>query len=66
MKTDEDIEMLWAMKRYGGSFVRALGDAGFSADSGNFEKLRVAFPDYFAEYVVLAKHSRAIREKSGE
>jgi hypothetical protein len=39
-----------AMSLYGGSFIRALGDAYRLADTHNRETLRKAFPDYFRLY----------------
>lgn len=39
-----------AMKRYGGSFVKALAEAFERADHMNFEKLKSAFPEYWQQY----------------
>lgn len=39
-----------AMMIYGGSFVKALGNAFGVADSNNRKKLKVAFSQYFEQY----------------
>ncbi len=39
------------MKRYGGSFVKALGNALMCADYKNREKLANTFSEYFEEYL---------------
>ncbi len=51
----EDVQVLHAMKRHGGSFVKALADAGFHADSVNLQKLKAAWPDYWAEHAEFAR-----------
>lgn len=38
------------MKKYGGSFVKALGEAAFHADPKNLERIKRAFPDYWGDY----------------
>lgn len=38
------------MVKYGGSFVKALGQACLKADIRNREILKESFPDYFKEY----------------
>lgn len=44
-----------AMRKYGGGFVLCLGDALIHADENNTEKIKNAFPEYWAEYKKLAK-----------
>ena len=36
----EKFEMIEAMRKYGGSFVRALSDCFMKADHNNFDKLQ--------------------------
>ena len=49
-----DYEVTEAMIQFGGSFVRGLGELYRRADEHNKAKLRMAFPEYFAEYRDLA------------
>lgn len=39
------------MIKYGGSFVRCLGEALSHADANNVKKIRQAFPEYWKEYL---------------
>ena len=39
---DDELDVLNAMSRHGGGFVRALAEAGFRADSVNLLKLKAA------------------------
>lgn len=52
MSTDE--ELWWtvteAMIRFGGSFVRRLGELYRAGDPTNQARLRGTFPEYFAKY----------------
>jgi len=54
----------YAMKQYGGSFVKALGDALLHADIKNVARIKTAFPDYYYEYLAISK--RKDKEKSNE
>ena len=38
------------MEKYGGSFVKALAQCFFRADSNNLLKLKTAFSDYWNQY----------------
>ena len=53
-RTEEQMKVVEAMMRYGGSFVSSLGKAFVHADARNFEKLRAAFPHYWYEYEIAA------------
>ena len=46
----EVIYVAWAMRAYGGSFVKSLGEALDHADDINAQKIKNAFPDYWTEY----------------
>jgi len=48
--TEEDINTIDRMQRYGGSFVGQLGEAACFADSENLRRLKEAFPDLFKKY----------------
>jgi hypothetical protein len=47
---EEDFEVVEAMEKYGGSFVRALAQCFYRADDSNLIKLKRAFPEYWEEY----------------
>ena len=51
----KDDEMIEAMERYGGSFVKALAQCLWSADANNYQRLEQAFPEYFKEYRKMSK-----------
>lgn len=63
MNEDKDYYTVMAMKRYGGSFVNQLGSLFQFADSGNKEKLRGAFPEYFKQYEEMGDKIRTGEEK---
>lgn len=44
------LDTAFNMKKYGGSFVRALGELVLHADPNNLAKLKDTFSDYFDEY----------------
>jgi len=50
MNEPEKLEMIEAMEKYGGSFVKALAVCLRRADSINFDKLHTAFPEYVEKY----------------
>lgn len=58
MAAVEKIDVIHAMKRWGGSFVKALAEAMAWADDDNFEKLKQAFPEYWARYTAVAEQHR--------
>ena len=45
-----DYDIVQNMIKYGGSFVRALGEAALHADPDNLRRLREAFPEYWEKY----------------
>jgi hypothetical protein len=53
-----DYDIVNAMARFGGSFVRNLAAACHTADPVNFLKLKAAFPDVWAEYAELVQMIR--------
>lgn len=44
-----------AMTRYGGGFVNALGLALLRADTRNTARIKHGFPDYWKQYLAIAK-----------
>ncbi len=55
MNKQNDIEILEAMNKYGGSFARSISLAAWAADSENYAKLKAAFPKLWAQYAVFVK-----------
>lgn len=48
--SDEDLRVVEAMEKWGGSFVKALAEAARRADAVNLGKLKAAFPEYWKKY----------------
>ena len=48
---DELLKVSNNMFNYGGSFVRALGEALAKADAINQQKIKDAFPEYWEQYL---------------
>ena len=55
MNKQDDIEILDAMNKYGGSFARSISLAAWAADSENYAKLKATFPELWAQYAVFVK-----------
>jgi hypothetical protein len=51
---NEDRAVLQAMVRYGGSFMKFLGEAGFRADSINLAKIKRTWPEDWEQYREMA------------
>lgn len=62
MNHDAKLQVIGAMLRYGGSFVKALATAWQLADDSNAAKIEAAFPDYIEKYRRIA----AERPTAGE
>lgn len=52
------VEVLNAMKRFGGSFVKCLGEAGLRADKENLLKIENTWPEYWSDYTNKAQWLR--------
>lgn len=63
--TDQDLAIVEAMQRYGGSFVSSIGRAAQCADDRNLHRLKVAFPDYWHEYAETVEMLRAKAQQVG-
>lgn len=48
--SEEDIVVVEAMEKYGGSFVKALAALCYRADHINLQKIKSTWPEYWAEY----------------
>jgi len=55
MTHDEKLDMVDAMKRFGGSFVKALAECFLMADDDNLVRLERAFPEYVKQYREMAE-----------
>lgn len=53
--SEEELDVVENMERFGGSFVKALSGAFYRADRENFLKLKDAFPEYWDEYENFSK-----------
>lgn len=47
---DHDLEIVNAMKKYGGSFSKTIAQAALYADNINYCRLKAAFPELWDEY----------------
>jgi hypothetical protein len=56
--TREEFEVVAAMTKYGGGFIKALAECFRRADHGNWRKLRATFSGYWAEYAEMARRDR--------
>ena len=54
MTHDEKLDMVDAMKRFGGGFVKALAECFVRADDDNLLRLERAFPEYVKKYREMA------------
>lgn len=50
-----DLEVIRAMRKYGGSFVSALADAAIVADGHNLRRIKEAFQDIWGRYTAFAE-----------
>ena len=57
-----DYAVIQAMRRYGGSFARALGEAAHNADPDNLARIKTGFSDLWDEY----RHRAAFDALSGQ
>jgi len=61
---DDALEVVEAMDKYGGGFVKALAQCIRRADCQNEDRLRLAFRDYWQKYRDLAEKDKAKSERS--
>ena len=52
---DEKYFVSLGMRTYGGSFVKCLGEALSHSDWINDEKIKIAFPEYWEQYLKMGK-----------
>lgn len=56
---DAEMDVVEAMEKYGGSFVKALANCFRHADKNNIEKLKSAFPEYWEQYAAMSQRKNA-------
>lgn len=56
--SENDLNTIRAMEKYGGSFVSHLGQAARHADTKNLEKIKQTFSDYWKQYEEMAKEDK--------
>ena len=49
-KLPTDLEIIKAMRRYGGGFASSLAEAASRADSENLRRIKAAFPELWNSY----------------
>lgn len=57
-----DLEILSAMRKYGGSFACSLGKLGQLSDDDNLRRIRDAWPDLWSKYREFALMDRTPKE----
>lgn len=63
MNPPEDFYVIRAMRKYGGSFVQALGEAAAQADDKNLWRIKVTWPEYWDKYAAIAVNEAAKEAK---
>jgi pyruvate/2-oxoacid:ferredoxin oxidoreductase beta subunit len=58
--TNQELQVVNAMRIYGGSFVKSLAECFIHADSSNFDILKKAFPTYWTSYENMAKRKDSL------
>ena len=59
MTKTETLELIAAMKKCGGAFIKSLAVCILAADSQNQAKLFKAFPEYIEKYRKLAEKDKS-------
>ena len=60
-----DAEITSAMRQYGGSFVKKLGELFDCADADNYVRLKRAFPECWTRYTETAQQHRERQDAQG-
>ena len=60
--TDEVYFVIAGMTSFGGSFVKALGEALRHADEMNTTKIKETFPEYWKQYLEMGKKAERREE----
>lgn len=65
MQNDRDSWTVDAMEKYGGSFVKALGQLARRADMVNLLKIKTTFQEYWHEYEMKGREMEKDPHNSG-
>ena len=60
---DKDFNTVQAMKKHGGSFVKALAGAAEVADPNNLELIKQTWHDYWKKYEAMGNDQPPINDK---
>ena len=58
MEWNKRLATIMVMQSRGGSFVKALANAWWSADKTNAAKIEAAFPEYIEKYTAIAEQEK--------
>lgn len=58
MEWNQRVYTIKAMQKFGGGFVKALGDLWQHADADNSARIEASWPEYIAKYSKLADDMR--------
>ncbi len=61
--TPDDFEIIEAMEKYGGSFMRAIAYAAMRADMFNLEKLKCTFETEWKQYKNMAEREKKVQNE---
>lgn len=56
---EQDLLVIEAMEKYGGSFVVALAQAARRADADNLARIKATWPEYWQQYTEMADKPNA-------
>jgi hypothetical protein len=65
----EDVRIYWifeAMRKFGGGFVKLLGNLGAHADDNNIARIRGAWPEYWKQYEEMGISLQKSKDKERE
>ena len=61
-----DKKTIETMMEYGGSFVRKLGAAALVADQQNLNRIKATWPEYWEQYIRMAKQLSEIEKQASK
>jgi hypothetical protein len=64
--SDDDLDTVMAMKRWGGGFAFRLAEAALVADSENLRRIKDGWPEMWVFYGRLAADDKLKTERDGE
>ena len=61
-----DKKTIETMMEYGGSFVRKLGAAALVADEQNLHRIKSTWPEYWEQYMKMAKQLSEVEKQASK